>query len=341
MIKLHMPTITKEDIISVFNCLIDDDLTPNHYMEKFLTALKKETGIKNLALISSYIQSFDIIFTFMNVEPGDEFILPASADKHFLFFLDKNRLKPVLADVAGNSILPSPDTIEKLISKQTKGIIIPQLFGIPHNLSVYRSFGVPLIEDCGGSFVSSINGEKIGSFGNYTSMALNDDSVITTGSGAILGSNESTSGKFIRGLKENWSSGDIFMSNLNAALGIAQLKNLQKNIENRKKIVSYYDRAVMDSGGYLIDRYDNQEIVPTKYIVATNTPFEDVKNFFSKYGVKIERVFPDPLHRVMEMDIKNFENTESLSRKLIFLPFYPRLKKEEIETVVKCIKAIL
>ena len=336
-----MPTITREDIQSVFNCLIDDDLTPNHYMEKFSALLKKETGIKNLVLISNYIQSFDLIFSFMDIEPDDEFILPASANKHFLYFLNKNRLKPVLADVMENSLIPSPDTIEKLINKKTRGVIIPQLFGIPHDLKIYGSFGVPLIEDCDGSFVSSINGKKIGSFGDYTIIALNDNSVITTGSGSILGSNENSFGKLIKGLKDNWSSRDLFMSNLNAALGIAQIKNLSKNIENRKKLTSYYDRAVMESGSYLIDRYDNQELVPTKYIAATNTPFEDVKGFFSKYGVKVERAIPDPLHRVMEMSIQKFKNTEALSRKLIILPFYPKLKKEEIETVIKCIKAIL
>ena len=341
MIKLYMPTITKEDLQTVFNCLVEDDLTPNYYMEKFSSILKKEMAVKNIALISSYGQSLDIIFSYLNIEPGDEVIIPASIDVSLLYSINKNRVKPVVVDVEQNSLLPNPDKIEKYINKNTRGIIISQRFGIPNDLSLYKSFGIPLIEDCGGSFLSSINNIKLGGFGNFSMVSLADSSVITTGSGAILGSNENAFGKLIRDFKEKWISSDIFMSNLNAALGVAQLKNLHKNMENRKKLTSYYDRAVADSGGYFIDRYDNQELILTKYMVASNTPFDEIKRFFSKYKVTIERAFPNPIHRVLELDVKRYRNFESLSHKAILLPFYPKLSKEEIETIVKCIKAIL
>jgi len=341
MIKLYMPTITKEDLQTVFSCLMDDDLTPNHYMEKFSSLLKKEMGVRNIITISSYAQSLDIIFSHLNIEPGDEIIIPASADIGILYCIHKNRINPIVVDVEENSLIPSPEVIKKYITKKTKAIIISHIFGIPNDLSEFKELDIPLIEDCGGSFLSSINDAKVGSFGNYSIVALTDPSIITTGNGAILTSNETGFNRLIKDLRENWIASDIFMSNLNSALGIAQLKNLHRSIEIRKKLTYYYDSAVGSSNAFLINRYDNQELVLTRYMVMTNTPFEEIKRFFSKYKVEVKRAFPNPIHRIMDLDVKKYEFFESISRKAVILPFYPKLNKKEIETVVKCIRTLL
>lgn len=341
MIKLYMPTITKEDLQSVFNCLVDDDLTPNHYMEKLSSILKREMPVKNIALISSYAQSMDIIFSYLNIESDDEVIIPASVGSGILYSLLKNKIKPIIVDVEQNSLIPSTERIKKYIGKKTKAIIVSQLFGIANDLTEHRDLSIPLIEDCGGSFLSSINGKKIGSFGDYSIVSLNDPSIITTGNGAVIGSNDMKFSRLIKSFKEDWISADIFMSNLNAALGIAQLKNLYKSIENRKKITFYYDQAVADSGAFLVDRHEDQELILTRYMVATNTPFDELNRLFYRYKIAVERAFPNPVYKIMGLDVEHYQNFETLSRKAILLPFYPKLGKKGIETVVKCIKAIL
>ena len=341
MVPVILPTIGKDELEYVFKCMIEDDLSPNRYMDLFTSMVKKEIGVKYGVSLSSYVYSYDIILTILKAEPGDEVILPTVSNPFILLSLEKFRVNPILVDVDRETLVPHISDIEERVTKRTKAIIVPQLFGIPHDLSIYKKLGVPLIEDCDGSILSSIDGRKIGSFGDYCVVSFNDTSVLTAGGGAFLGSSDKKLQEFVKHLQLTFHSPDIFMSNLNAAMGVAQIKKLDKIIENRRKIAAFYDRAVMESRASLVGRENGQEIVFTKYVVQSETPFGEARKFFNRYKIDIEKALGSPIHSILGLKQDDFKNAEYLNNRLYAVPFYPKLGKKDVELVVKCIKSIL
>jgi len=341
MIRFNKPTIEKKDLESVLYCMIEDDLTPGVYAKNFSTMLSKILGIRNVGVFNTYFDSFEVIFHLLEISNRDDIILPSFSRLNILNTLKKHRLNPVLVDLQKDSLLPSFKAIEKKISKNTKCIIIPQLFGIPYNISCYLDFGLPVIEDMDNAIGSKIDNRTVGSFGNFATMNFNDFSIITTGSGGMVASSDRRLNRFLKNLKDDAFYIDYIMSDFNASLGISQLNKLKKSIEIRRRIGKLYDDAILSSHASLIGRDEGKEIVYSSYVVRTLTPFGEVKNLFKKYGVPVKRAIEIPLHQILGQSSKDYSNTDEIANQLIALPIYPSLAKNDIENIVKGIRIIL
>jgi len=341
MIRFNKPTIGKKDLESVLYCMINDDLTPGDYLKTFLSMLSKELNIANVAVFNTYFHSFESIFYLLEASSGDEVILPSFARYGILHCVEKCRLKPVLVDLVEDSFLPSFEEIKKKVNKRTCCIIIPQMFGIPYDISRYNEFNLPIIEDIDGSIGSKINEKPVGSFGTFVTMNFNDYSILTTGNGGLVASQDKGLRRLIWSYKDDHFWVDYLMSDFNASLGISQLSKLRENIETRKKIGGYYDNAVLASNCVLIGRDEEKELTFSSYVVKTETPVKECVRFFRKYGVPIRRGIEKPLHSYLNLESKQFKNTEEMFNQLVALPIYPALAQEDIESIVKGIRAIL
>jgi len=341
MIRFNKPTIGKKDLESVLYCMIRDDLAPGDYSREFCFLLSKVLECKNIAVFNTYFHSFEIIFQILGLNPEDQIIIPSYARYELLYAVKKNRLKPVLVDIVEDGFLPSIEEIGKNICSLTRCIIVPQMFGIPSDLSPYHRFGLPLIEDLDGCIGSKIKQKPLGSFGTFITMSFNDNSIITTGSGGMLGSRNREVREIVKNLESNCTHLEYLMSDFNASLGISQIKHLEAGIEARKKIGKYYDEAVMASGGILVGRNGEMELSYSSYVVSTKTPFDQVVRFFNRYNIPVRRGIEKPLHSYLSLDASMFRNTEKMYNSVISFPIYPTLGKREVEIITKGIRSIL
>lgn len=341
MIKFNKPMIGKKDLESVLYCMIKDDFSPGDYLKTFSSMLSKELNLNNVAVFNTYFNSFESLFHLMGASPDDEIIIPSFARYGILYSIRKCRLKPVLIDLAEDSLLPSFDGIRKILSKNARCIIIPQMFGIPHDISRYHDFCLPVIEDIDGSIGSAVNGKPIGRFGSFVTMNFNDNAILTTGSGGLAASMDKRLGSLIRTLKDEISITDCLMNDFNASLGISQLTQLKKILDIRRKIGECYDEAVMASGCTLVGRDEGKELSYSSYVVKTETPLIDCMRSFKRYGIPVKRGVEKPLHSYLNLETRKYINTEEMYRKLIALPIYPTLTQEDIGNIVKGIRTIL
>jgi len=341
LIRFNKPTIDRKDLESVLQCMITDDLTPGDYMKEFRAQLNRLLGLNMTIVFNNYLQALDTAFRLLCAEQDDEVILASFSRYRIYHAVLARGLKPVLVDLEVGSLLPSCKLIEDRITSRTRCIIVQQLFGIPNDLTPYREFDIPLLEDLDGTLCSKSKGQALGSYGSLVTMNLNDDAIITTGNGGILASSDRKLKDLYGTFMADEASFEYFMSDFNASLGISQLKKLGKNCERRKKIGKYYDSAVMASNCSLIGRDDGQELTYSSYPVLTDTPFEDCVRFFKRYGIPIRRGIDKPLHHCMGLPAHDFRQTEELFSRIVLLPLYPTLDAEIVENVVKGIKAIL
>jgi len=341
MIRFNKPTIEKKDLESVLYCMIKDDLTPGIYLKEFSAMLHNILGLSYIAVFNNYRLPFETVFAILEAGPGDEVILPSFARYSLLHGIVKQKLVPVLVDLANDSFLPAYEGISRKISKRTRCIVVPQMFGIPNDLSRYSELGIPIIEDIDGALGSKVNGKVIGCFGDFVTMNFNDDSLITTGNGGMVASKDRRLLKVLQSFKNDESSFDYLMSDFNASLGIAQMKKLEGMREKRRKIGGYYDSVVIAADCSLIGRHDGQELSYSSYVVKTHTPLSEIKRFFKGCGIPVRRGIEKPLHHYLDLDPHKFERTEEMYHKVVALPLYPSLSRESIENVAKGIRSIL
>jgi len=341
MLRFNKPSIGKKDLESVLYCMITDDLSPGEHMRTFASMLARELNLPHVIAFHAYVQAFETIFRLIGADRGDEAILCSLSRYAVLSALQGLGIIPVLVDLEEDSLLPSYEQIEKKISARAKCIIVSQLFGIPHDLTRYRDFGLTVIEDLDGSLGSSVGGVPIGRFGTFVTMSLNDSSVITAAGGGLLASGEKTLGKLFNSMKNAQGGLDYLMSDFNASLGISQLSKLKSTMEVRRKIGEYYDEAVMSSGCTLIGRGEGVELSYSSYVVRTETPFEECARFFKRHEIPIRKGLEKPLHAYLNIDVRDYPRSEEMCNKLVAFPIYPGLSKEDIEKIAKCIRTIL
>ena len=338
MIRFNKPTIGKKDLESVLYCMIKDDLAPGLHLKNFTSMLSTELNISRVVAFSSYFHAFETAFQLIGAEKGDEVIIPSFSRANILNALLRCIMKPVLVDIEPDSFLPSLAGMKKKLTARTRCILIPQMFGIPNDLSAYRELGLPLIEDIDGSLRAKVNGKSVGGFGDYVTMNLNDYSIITTGGGGVLAIQDRGLRQFFQSLNED---SDFLMSDFNASLGISQLNRLGKNIETRRIIGGYYDEAVFASRCVLVGRDEGKELSFSSYVVKTETPIGECVNFFKKFGIPVRRGIEVPLHSSLGLPAKEYRNSEEMHNTLLALPIYPTLRQQDIEKIVKGIKTIL
>jgi perosamine synthetase len=337
MIRFNVPTIGRKDLESVLYCMIEDDLLPGGRLKEFSTLLKGKLGLNGVTVCNNYFSPFEIALNLIGAGKEDEVLCASFLRPGILKALGRLGLKPVPVDVETDSFLPSMDAMKRKISPKTKCLFISHMFGIPYDLSMYRELGLPILEDLDGSLGSSVNGVPAGSFGDFVTTSFTDDSIITTGTGGMLG----TSKREMKGGVNDAVSEEQLMSDFNAALGISQLVRLDENIKRRGEIGAYYDGAVVASGSSFVDRDDKKVLCYSAYAVKTDTPFDECARFFKKSGIPVKRGIEKPLHQLLSLNIRDFEHTERLYQQVIALPIYPGMKKEEIEKVAKGIQSIL
>ena len=182
--------------------------------------------------------------------------------------------KPILADINPETFNIDPKNIEKLITRKTKAILIVHLAGLPCEImkimKIAKKYNLKVIEDCAHAIESKINGKHVGNFGNAGCFSFYSTKNLTTGEGGMIICDDKNFYKKIRVARLHGLSKDAWkrylpesvnkkyyehydvteigykynMIDINAAMGIIQLKKLDKNWMIRKKLFYIYKKKL-------------------------------------------------------------------------------------------------
>ncbi len=225
-------------------------------IEKFESILSEYVGTKHALVFNSGTSALHAILLAYGIGQGDEVIVPS-----FTFIATANAplfvgAKPVFADIENKTYGLNPEDVERKITPRTKAIIPVHYGGCPcliEELSeIARKHKLLLIEDAAESLGAAVDGKKVGSFGNAAVLSFCSNKVITTGEGGAIVSDSSEIYERLklirshgRAEKANYFSSTEYMdyvtmgynfrmSDISAALGIAQLKKVARIIEMRR-----------------------------------------------------------------------------------------------------------
>ncbi len=162
----------------------------NSMVERFEKAFGVYLGRKYVLGVSSGTSANETMYASIGVEPGDEFICPASAPIFVSFPVIGLGCVPVFADVDPRTLIIDPDAIEERITPKTKAIVVVHLFGQPAQMdeimAVAKKHNLKVLEDCSQSYDSLYKGRKVGSIGDAACFSLQQSKHMTSGEGGIF-----------------------------------------------------------------------------------------------------------------------------------------------------------
>jgi perosamine synthetase len=331
------------------------------YIQKFESSFAKYLGSKHAVATSSCTGAIHLALMALGVKAGDEVIIPEItwiASVEPILYIGA---KPVFVDVLKESWCIDPEKFEKAITPKTKALIVVHLYGnvveMESIMAIAKKNNIKVIEDAAEGLGSEFKGQKAGSMADAGVFSFHGTKTLSTGEGGILVTNETSvyerakvlndHGRDPKDNKTFWMKEYGYkykMSNLQAAMGCAQIERIEDLVDKKRLIFDWYKELLKGLPCSL-----NPEPAYTKnsYWLPT-VVFDDEKfdrdSFFAmmKANNIDSRPFFYPLSSLPMFDSKQ-ENKVSYSiyHRAVNLPSYHDITKEEVVLVASLVKQFL
>ncbi len=331
------------------------------YINKFENLFKEHLGVKYAIATSSCTGAIHIGLSSLGIGPGDEVIV---ADINWIASVSPivhMGAKPIFVDVDINSWCIDTNKIRDAITHNTKAIMAVHIYGNICNmdelLSISKEYNIPIIEDSAEAIGSEWNSKKAGSIGTYGTFSFHGTKTVCTGEGGMFVTNDeelyeksltlSNHGRSRYQKKQFWPDMIGFkykISNIQAAIGCAQLERIDELISKKRKIFNYYKDNLKDLPIKFNPEPENTKNgywMPTIIVdEGINFNRDDVLEKFNQENIDA-RVFFWPLSSLpMFKKIKENYNSYSLNMRGINLPSYHDLTEEQQDRVIRVLKDI-
>ena len=376
-LPFHKSWLEEEEHREVEDTLNSGWLTTGPKAQKFEEAFKDYIGCKHAVALNSCTAGLNLALTVQNFAEGDEVIttpmtFPATTNVILL-----QRLKPVFADIEPGTLTIDPRKIEAKITPRTRAIIPVHFAGHPCDMTPIQELAdrhkLVIIEDAAHALESGYKEKKIGNLGNATAFSFYANKNITTGEGGMLVTNDDALAETIRIMRLQGISRDAWkrygksgfshwehtlaghkcnMSDLNASIGMHQIKKVERFMTLRKKYVSMYDRAFADVAELeTLAVRDYATHAHHLYVISLHLErlTIDRDGFLDAIqstgiGVALHYV---ALH-LQPYYVKNFNTkpqdfpiASNYSERVITLPLYPKMSSADVERVIGTVKDLI
>lgn len=364
MIPNYKPTITKKDLENVLDSLIDDDLLTGNISRSLEANFAAFIQRKYALTFNSANSAFYSLWKGLNLQATDEVIIPSYYSPVTLSSLRLFPAQILILDFDKEGFYYNEELLLEKVGNNSKVVLIPHLYGdirffekIPILKKKYPQ--LIIIEDVSHSLGGIIheNGENYmsGMRGDIVFCSLSDDSIITTGGGALLATDQHKwlqSWNDLRNFRHSYANikrkkasenetmefFDMQMADFQAALGITQLKNLQKFNERRKEIAELYRKVLVRTKHKFLTI--SEQPVSHKFPVVLDTEAEPIITRAKKQKIDILYQSFYPLHGLLQLPKEEFRSSERLFQRLIEIPIYPHMRKRDVEQVIEFLSSI-
>jgi perosamine synthetase len=364
MLPVSRPSIGREELEEVKKVFDTGWLGLGSTVFEFENAIKEYLGAKNVIAVNTGTTALHIALDAFGISEGDEVIVPSLTFCASIQVITSLKAIPVFCEVDPNTLNMDTIDVEKRITSKTKAIMPVHYCGNPCDmdslLDIGRKYDILIIEDAAHAFGSSYKGKKIGSFGDVTCFSFDPIKNITCGEGgAVVLSDdiiaEEIRRKRILGIdKDTWhryknerswfyevtTQGYRYhMSNINAAIGLSQLKKLGMFIEKKKKIARAYDENFGKIKEIKILKWDQVETAPFTYIIRVlDGRRDEMMDFLKGKGVGTGvHYIANHIHPYFSRYAQAMPVTEAVCKEILTLPLYYDMSEKDVALVTQSV----
>ncbi len=337
------------------------------FVKKFEEAFAARMGRKYGVAVCNGTAALDVAVEVLEIGPGDEVILPAFTIISCILQIVRSGATPVLVDSDPETWNMDVSQIEAKITARTKAIMVVHIFGLPVDmdpvLRIAQQHGLSIIEDAAEMIGQTYRGECCGSFGDISTFSFYPNKHVTTGEGGMLLTDDETVAENCRSLRNlcfqpqkrfvherlGWN---MRMTNLQAAMGLAQLEQLDSFVVKKRRMGEIYTEGLKELQDIQLPlrNTDYSENIYWVYGLvlgdSITSSVEDITRRLANVGVGC-RPFFYPMHLQPVLKKRGLFKNERypVSEKLyahgFYIPSGLSLSKEQMERVVDKIREII
>ena len=256
MIPVAEPCLGEEELKNVIEAVKSGWISSKgKFIEEFERGFAKYCGVKYGIATANGTVALHLALKALGIGKGDEVIVPTLTFVATANVVVHCNAKPVFVDSHPEYWCIDPEKMEEKITKNTKAIMVVHLYGHPCDMDwimdIAEDKGLYVIEDCAEAHGAEYKGKKVGSFGDVACFSFYGNKIITTGEGGMCITDNEELAEKMRILRDHGMSKhkkywhevvgfNYRMTNLQAAIGVAQLKKLDKFIEKKRQIAKWY-----------------------------------------------------------------------------------------------------
>jgi perosamine synthetase len=367
-IPLSAPDITEADIAAVSAVLRTSRLSLGPRMEEFEESIAHYVGTTQAVAANSGTSALHLGIRALGISEGDEVIVPSFAFIAVANVLRYERAVPVFVDIDPQTLNLDPARIEEAITPRTRAIIVVHTFGTPaalgEILEVARRHQLFVIEDACEALGAQFDSRKVGSFGAAAVFGFYPNKQITSAEGGMLVTNDSNVAAFARKLRNQGrrESGEWLqheelgynyrISEMNCALGAAQLQRIESILQRREAIARQYHRHLQNQADLELPPLElpHRRISWFVYVLRLDRRFaashrDRIVQEMASRGIACGRYFApvhlQPAYRSQPHRCMSLTQTESIAPRTLALPFFNQLADNQIAEVCDTLISLL
>ena len=362
-IRVAEPNITEEDAQAVYNAVKEECLSGSGpYNKQFEEKFAKFIGTKYAITVNSGTAALHLSLEALGIRDGDEVITTPFTFAATSNVIVMQNARPIFSDIEPGTFNLDPTKIEKAITPNTKAIMpihyAGQICEMDEINEIAQKHSLYVIEDAAPAVGATYKGKRAGTLGDIAGFSFFPDKNMTTGEGGMIVTDNSELAEKCQILKKNGASKryyNIFMGwnfkmpDINAALGISQLKRIESIIETKILRAKNYDellKSVEEIKTPLVLDYNKSTYMLYSILVKNEQIREKIRIGLENEGIETRINFPSMhLQPVYEEKYGNMEGkfpiSEDVSKRILGLPIYINMTETEQKLVSDTIKNIL
>jgi len=337
------------------------------FVKEFEQKMSASVGRKYGIAVSNGTAALEVAVQALGIGEGDEVIMPAFTIISCAMAVTKLGAVPVLVDSDIHTWNMNVDEIERKITSKTKAIMLVHLYGLPAAvdkvLELAERYDLKVIEDAAEMHGQTYNGKPCGSFGDISTFSFYPNKHITTGEGGMVVTNDDELAERCRVLRNLCFRKDVRyihdeisdnyrFTNLQAAVGLAQLERLDEFVARKRAMGKYYTEQLKDIDGLIlpIEKMSYSDNIYWVYgiVLKSNIQADNkkVQKLLAEEGIGSRTFFwcmhEQPVYKKMGLfRDESYPYAEYLARKGFYIPSGLALTREQMDRVVTGVRKVI
>jgi dTDP-4-amino-4,6-dideoxygalactose transaminase len=365
LLPLNDPDLVQSDLDAVMEVLQSPRLSMGEAVDSFEEEFARYIGRKHAVAVSSGGIALLLTLKAMEIGPGDEVIVSAHSFREAVHAITLVGAKPVFADIDYWAGTLDPAKAEKRITEKTRAIVAGNTNGHPAPWEPLRALatehGVALVEDSTEAIGSVYKGALVGSFGDCAIFDFSQPGALVCGEGGMIVTDNDETASLLKRLRSRkpqergsvvlgaWPPLQAGLSDIAAALGLAQLRRIELLLARRKRVERWFQEYVRSFEG-IKDPYvapDVEQCHWFLYVVHLGTRFTRSSRDAIVDDLRTEKIdacaYSQPLHLQRHYFDLGYRKgdlfvTEKVAERAVALPFHAHLSEDQVAFIVGTMK---
>lgn len=363
LIRTSQPDVGIEEIREIEKVFASKWLGLGDVVKELEDRLKEFLSAKNVIAVNSGTSALHLALSALGIKKNDEVVVPSFTFAATIQAIEMTGATPLFADIEKNTLNIDVNDVLKKINKKTKVIMPVHFGGLPCDMDNLIKLTkmyprITILEDAAHAFGSRYKRQPIGSLESITCFSFDPIKNITCGEGGAISLQDDRIAAILKtqrilGIsKDTWSRYQnkrswvyyvtdkgfrYHMNNINAAIGLAQLKKFGSMDSRKKEIVLAYDKAFANIPQIVIPHRNYEDTSFFNYVIQVTGKREGFIKYLEDKGIEAGVHYP-PNHcqPYFRKYYRQLPVTELVSKRVVTLPLHSGLTKNQVDKIISC-----